>query len=132
MLNQLSVLLGTNLPRGDGGNTFVPYTWTSLSAAMWRKRWRGCMRHGPIGWKRCDRNTPKLADLCHELRDLPYSNPRTAELRDDVLDAIYFSLVDGPKGALYNAVTTVEWDFSHDAVAYGLITKMRNSVPRRV
>ena len=107
------------MPRGDGGNTFVPYTWTSLSAAIVEK----ALARLYAPW--ADRletlrpeHTPKLADLCDALRDLPYSNPRTAELRDDVLDAIYFSLVDGPKGALYNAVTTVEWDFSHDAVAY--------------
>ena len=119
VLNQLSVLLGTNVPRGDGGNTFVPYTWTSLSAAIVEK----ALARLYAPW--ADRletlrpeHTPRLADLCDALRDLPFSNPRTAELRDDVLDAIYFSLVDGPKGALYNAATTVEWDFSRDAVAY--------------
>ncbi|HEX6288248.1 MAG TPA: hypothetical protein VFZ66_03615 [Herpetosiphonaceae bacterium] len=119
---QLSVLLGTSRPGGDGKVVFLAREWTSLERGILDLALQHLYAGVDLETLTVDR-TPTLTDLCDGLatvaRQLHTEGEReAAALAQRVATEINLRLVRGSLGASFNARTTVDWNFTHDVTAY--------------
>lgn len=140
VVTQLSVLLGGSMMTAEGRDQFYPRVWEStergvleLALQQLYAPWADNLDALTL------ESTPILADLCEKLRDVgrqlreieqreldalsgDASGDRRRRRRShdayDLAGEIELRLIMGPYGKNFNARTSVEWDFSHDATAY--------------
>jgi len=140
VVTQLSVLLGGSMLTADGREQFYPRVWEStergvleLALQQLYAPWADTLDALPVA------ETPILADLCAALRAVgrqlqereradraadpgtPGGDPqrrRRSQVAYDLAGEIELRLIMGPYGKNFNARTTIDWDFSHDATAY--------------
>ncbi len=140
VVTQLSVLLGGSMMTAEGRDQFYPRVWEStergvleLALQQLYTPWADNLDALTL------ESTPILADLCEKLRDVgrqlreieqteldaisgDVSGDRRRRRRShyayDLAGEIELRLIMGPYGKNFNARTSVEWDFSHDATAY--------------
>ena len=136
---QLSVLLGGSTMTATGTEQFYPRVWTSIERGILEI----ALQQLYAPWPDLDalrvEQTPILADLCTALRAVGQqlrareAAERTSAPTDgggdrrrthpsdsafDLAGEIELRLIMGPYGQNFNARTSVDWDFSHDATAY--------------
>lgn len=136
---QLSVLMGGSTMTASGSEQFYPRVWESIERGIVEI----ALQQLYAPWPDLDalrvEQTPILADLCTALRSIGQqlrARERDERARDtgdgggdrrrthpsDIAFAlageIELRLILGPYGQNFNAHTSVDWDFSHDATAY--------------
>lgn len=129
VITHLAILLGAQEPQADGVATFRARVFTTIERALLDH----ALQHLYAPWAAdLDRltppETPTVSDLCAILETMPV-RPSTEATRVALLDELSLSLVSGSASGVYNARTSVAWDFAHDATAYDL-TALDAGAPR--
>lgn len=109
---QLSVLLGTAIETGgDDEGSFRARAWSSIERGLLSM----AMEHvyAPYDLETLTTaRTPLLTELCDALSDLDEPEAKALAREIDI------ALVRGPNGEMFNARTSVDWNFTHDMTAY--------------
>jgi hypothetical protein len=136
---QLSVLLGGSTMTASGSEQFYPRMWESnergvLEIALQQLYAPWAENLDALSVER----TPILADLCEALREVGRQlrareqeelagvsgdtgadrRRRRSDYAFELAGEIELRLIMGPYGKNFNARTSIDWDFSHDATAY--------------
>jgi hypothetical protein len=136
---QLSVLLGGSTMTASGAEQFYPRVWESIERGILEIALQQLYAPWPDLDSLSVERTPILSDLCEALRDVgrqlrerereelagvngDIGGDRRRKHRSDsafdLAGEIELRLIMGPYGKNFNARTSVDWDFSHDATAY--------------
>ncbi|NNJ12212.1 hypothetical protein EKD04_017930 [Chloroflexales bacterium ZM16-3] len=136
---QLSVLLGGSTMTASGAEQFYPRVWESIERGILEIALQQLYAPWPDLDALSVERTPILADLCAALREVgrqlrerereelagvngDIGGDRRRKHRSDsafdLAGEIELRLIMGPYGKNFNARTSVDWDFSHDATAY--------------
>jgi len=109
VITRLSVLLATN---ANGGEAIIPRAWSSvergalgLAIADVYAPWADTLDQLPL------EDTPTLADLCDALSSVAGAedDPDTVHTARALAREISLRLVKGPYGAMFNGITTIDW-----------------------
>ncbi|HEX6293024.1 MAG TPA: type IV secretory system conjugative DNA transfer family protein [Herpetosiphonaceae bacterium] len=119
---QLSVLLGTSRPGGDGKVVFLAREWTSLERGILDLALQQLYADVDLETVTVA-ETPILGDLCDALATVAEQlraegEGEGATIAQRVVTEINLRLVRGSLGATFNAHTTVDWNVTHDVTAY--------------
>jgi hypothetical protein len=107
VLHQLAILLGSQVPSGDGAAGFSARSFTPIERALLDHALQQLYAPWATDLETLTPDhTPTLSDLCNVLEAMPVRES-TAAVRTTLLDELYLSLVSGSAGAVYNGRTSV-------------------------
>jgi hypothetical protein len=107
----LGVLLGTTQQGGDGKDTFASRVWSPIERGLLGMAMEQLYGSYDLETLKRDR-TPLLTELCDALSD---QGEEEAKL---LAREILIALIKGPNRHIFNARTSVDWNFTHDITAY--------------
>jgi hypothetical protein len=116
VIRKLSIILGRVILKGDGDVDYIARAITNLEFGALDQACQHPGVYGPKGHKLATMtaaDAPLLEDLVHALREVDTGRNGAAQLAEEIVSRALYSF-----GHIYNASTTLKWDFDHDMVGY--------------
>jgi hypothetical protein len=116
VLRKLSIILGRVILKGDGDVDYIAREITNMEFGALDQACQHPRVYGEKGHKLATMtaaDAPLLEDLVQALREVDTGLNGAAQLAEEIVSRALYSF-----GHIYNAPTTLRWDFDHDMVGY--------------